>query len=517
MDVTIAMKKCIIHPYLFAVFPIVFLLAHNIEQTFFSNIIVPALFAVFITVFIFVILRFSVGDNKKAGLITSLFLILFFSFGHIRRLVEDFVIGGLDIGRDRHILLFSAAIFVLATYWILQTKKKLHNLTTVANVMAVTLVIIPLVSIGMYEFKRSPETEFPSENLVSDSDGALKKHEALPNIYYIILDGYAAQSTLKEIYNYDNAAFLQFLAERGFFVADESRSNYTQTFLSLSSSLNIRYINDLTEKVGMDLQNRAIPYQMIEDNTIWRFLNSRGYRFIHISSGSTEMTDKNGNADINFKGGKLDKFSLTLLETTALYPFIRHSVEADARERVLYSFDSLARISRLSGPRFTFAHILVPHSPYVFGPNGEKVENPKLQLSGDNYWKFKEHYVNQVIFTNKKIMALVEAILKTEKNPTIIIRQGDHGPASEGEGTKGLSLLKHILVKERMKIFNAYYLPVDGNKLLYKSITPVNSFRLIFSHYFGADYPLLEDESYFSTEEEPYTFINVTDIAREDY
>ena len=68
-----------------------------------------------------------------------------------------------------------------------------------------------------------------------------------------------------------------------------------------------------------------------------------------------------------------------------------------------------------------------------------------------------------------------------------------------------------------MKIFNAYYLPVDGNKLLYKSITPVNSFRLIFSHYFGADYPLLEDESYFSTEEEPYTFINVTDIAREDY
>src|SRR3989338_7469437 len=99
MDVTIAMKKCIIHPYLFAVFPIVFLLAHNIEQTFFSNIIVPALFAVFITVFIFVILRFSVGDNKKAGLITSLFLILFFSFGHFRGLVEDLVIGGLVIGR----------------------------------------------------------------------------------------------------------------------------------------------------------------------------------------------------------------------------------------------------------------------------------------------------------------------------------------------------------------------------------------------------------------------------------
>jgi len=26
------------------------------------------------------------------------------------------------------------------------------------------------------------------------------------------------------------------------------------------------------------------------------------------------------------------------------------------------------------------------------------------------------------------------------------------------------------------------------------AISPVNTFRLIFNHYFGADYPLLEDD-----------------------
>jgi len=29
---------------------------------------------------------------------------------------------------------------------------------------------------------------------------------------------------------------------------------------------------------------------------------------------------------------------------------------------------------------------------------------------------------------------------------------------------------------------------------LYDNISPVNTFRLIFSQYFGADYPLLEDD-----------------------
>ena len=51
---------------------------------------------------------------------------------------------------------------------------------------------------------------------------------------------------------------------------------------------------------------------------------------------------------------------------------------------------------------------------------------------------------------------------------------------------------------ERMGILNAYYLPKGGNKTLYKTITPVNSFRKIFNHYFKTDYKILDDVSYFS-------------------
>ena len=69
------------------------------------------------------------------------------------------------------------------------------------------------------------------------------------------------------------------------------------------------------------------------------------------------------------------------------------------------------------------------------------------------------------------------------------------------------------MLKESMRIFNAYYFP-GGNERLYDSITPVNSFRIIFNSYFGADYPLLEDKNYFTNHRHPYNFVDVTDKVK---
>ena len=88
-----------------------------------------------------------------------------------------------------------------------------------------------------------------------------------------------------------------------------------------------------------------------------------------------------------------------------------------------------------------------------------------------------------------------------------MILQSDHGPSS----ITGWDDPSRELLNERMNILNAYYLPGDGQKVLYPSITPVNSFRLIFNQYFGAKFQRHEDKSYFSTKVKPYGFIDVTD------
>ena len=78
--------------------------------------------------------------------------------------------------------------------------------------------------------------------------------------------------------------------------------------------------------------------------------------------------------------------------------------------------------------------------------------------------------------------------------PPIIILQSDTGLYVD---LPGRELTKERYMKERMKIFSAYYLPEKDNQLLYETITPVNSFRIVFNLYFDTEYELLEDKSYF--------------------
>src|SRR4030043_212244 len=48
----------------------------------------------------------------------------------------------------------------------------------------------------------------------------------------------------------------------------------------------------------------------------------------------------------------------------------------DHVELQLYILDQLPRIADIDGPTFTFAHVLIPHPPFVFGPDGELRTDP---------------------------------------------------------------------------------------------------------------------------------------------
>ncbi len=498
----------LVYPFFIAWFPIIALFAHNIEQTSYQTLLLPIVIAGVFTLFLLLLLWFFVG-RKKAALVVSFFLFIFFSFGYIRTGIEGTFLDSFGFARDRYLLaILSTVVFIFST-WVLRAKRDFASASRIVAVVSLVLVTMPLLQVISFEFTRSRSGYEQQSHLKDGGSGG-------PNIYYIILDGYGRADTLKALYGFDNSDFLIQLEKRGFFVASESRSNYMQTFLSLASSLNMKHVAYLSQELGEDAQNREVPYALIENSEVRQFLKSRGYTFVHISSGSSEMTNTNRFADINLKGGKIDEFSLVLVETTALYPFVRNIIEADSRDRVLYAFDALSRVPDFASPRFTFAHIIVPHPPFVFGPNGEQIADPKLQLAGTNYWKLKNHYIDQVKFTNTKVLALVDDILRKEKTPPVIIFQGDHGPASTGDGPKGISQASPFLIQERMKILNAYYLP-DGRSVLRSDITPVNSFRAIFNYLFNAQLAYEKEQSYFSSEEFPYRFIDVTDWAKKTY
>jgi hypothetical protein len=139
------------------------------------------------------------------------------------------------------------------------------------------------------------------------------------------------------------------------------------------------------------------------------------------------------------------------------------------------------------GPKFVFAHLAVPHPPWVFGPNGEEVQSE----TAEHIYLGEQGYLDQLVFVNKKLKEGVDGLLTGQDNPPVIIIQGDHGPGFLGDAAS------EDAYRERLGILNAYYLSNGGNDLLYESITPVNTFRVVFNHYFEQDFELLEDKSFF--------------------
>jgi hypothetical protein len=116
-------------------------------------------------------------------------------------------------------------------------------------------------------------------------------------------------------------------------------------------------------------------------------------------------------------------------------------------------------------------------------------------------------YVSQLQYINYKLTEVIEAILSQSERPPIIILQGDHGSRSTAEG------FGKINFREAFPILNAYYLPNGGKKYLYEAISPVNTFRVIFNHYLGENFELLEDKSYHFLEEFDFSNKSRIDVS----
>ncbi len=272
-------KPLVIHPFLFAVFPILFLYSHNIEQLSFTETLPVSVVMLGLTTLLTVSLGLLLRDSKKAGIIVSVVLILFFSHGHLYEIVQGWEIGRWD--RHKDLIRASAILFGLAAYFTIRTRKNLGNLTNILNATAFCLVVIPIINIGFYQFNTRGTWQNSHLSAKDGEDNLMNLPDASTprDIYYIILDGYASSHTLKKICDYDNSDFTDYLTNKGFYVASKSRCNYPCTYLSLASSLNMEYINYLQNQLGKVSRDVTIPIQMIRDNKVTRLLKARRYSY----------------------------------------------------------------------------------------------------------------------------------------------------------------------------------------------------------------------------------------------
>ena len=199
-------------------------------------------------------------------------------------------------------------------------------------------------------------------------------------------------------------------------------------------------------------------------------------------------------------------FSMTI-KTSILVLLLEKWEEHELRETTLCSFSELPKQhQKFDEPIFVYTHLLIPHPPYLFGPEGEPVSS--VGPDGLVSWKDEEGYINAVKFANKKIKQVVEELLTDLENPPIIIIQADHGSMFDVNRSNP----SNENIEQMMTIFSAYYLPDTEKNLPYDVITPVNTFRIIFNSYLNADYDLLENKIYLIDTFGPEYFVDVTDV-----
>lgn len=523
-------------PLLFAIYPILALLAHNIEEVAFSEALRPLFISLIGAMILLLTFRLILRDWEKASLISTFMLIVFYSYGHIYTVAKTWQVGPYLLGRHSLLIPISLLVLIVWIWWVVKRVVNPTKLFLLFNVIGTVSLVLPLYSIIRHTTDVSYDSSRNTEVVeTQDFEVGRLEGQSLPDIYYIIVDGYARQDVLHELYGFDNDAFINSLRSRGFYVADQSRSNYSQTMLSLASSLNMAYIDDLVEDLDPVSDNRSRLAELFDHSRVRTFLESKGYSVIafetgygqtHISGADRFYTTESllyGDTGRWPLLGSITPFEGILLQSTVArvlfdVNLIAEKIQSqllfdtnyqEQRDRIIFTLDTLQEIPSFDGHHFVFAHLISPHPPFVFGSNGEMViqSHPYSIQDADRFSGTREEYIqgysDQLTYLNQLLIETIDDIFAKSEIEPIILLQADHGPGAYmvWESPEDTNF------KERLSILNAYFLPNGGNEALYPSITPVNSFSYIFNTYFETSYELLKDESFHSTWSRPFDFI----------
>ncbi len=514
-------KTAILSPFFFALQPIMQLAAINAGELTYKDLLRPSLVAVLIALVSLGISFLLLRNTIKAGLLTTLFMLFFYTFGDLSSLLHEKV----NLGFFRIDMLILAGMFGALLFWSLHLHRKITNPTNINlyfNVVGFFMLFTTLIQWGNALLA---EGNIPFTGNQTQKTAVIETANDLPDIYYIILDGYGREDILNKFYDFDNSEFITELEKMGFYVAKESNSNYIQTLLSVSSTFNMNYIPELDIN-GRKIKNRQDLIELVQHSQVRQILAQRGYQMISFENGYKATVP---DAEIFYNDAvtgflhPITGFESIILDHTILRilyykkeirDFVVEMPYRTHQEQILSTFDHLKTIPNLDGHYFVYAHIIAPHPPFIFDENGNfLLHREAFSLFDANYY-IKTHsqknyivgYSNQVQYINRLVLESIQEVLLQSETPPIIIIQGDHGPGAYLHWGS----LEKTIPEERFGILNAYYFPDQNYDFLSPSISPVNSFGVLFNTFFEGEYQLAPDKHFYSKWMSPLEFTEVS-------
>ncbi len=479
-------------PVLAGVYPVLYLAGVNQPLLKPGDITRSILFVALVSLLLFLVGLLMLRNKEKSAIISTLALTLFFSYGQFYSFFERKLP---VLGHHSVLVPFFTIIFGFAVWFVIKKRIKLGLVQNVLIVLGVLMAYTLITQLII------PESKTPNTDIGGIVSETVKNSVSpLPDVYFIVLDGYARADVWKEFYKYDNSPFLTGLEKEGFRVIDCSQSNYTFTKLSISSTLNYDYhpvlpdSNNVAQERKVD---RSIVYGL-QHSKVRQTLEALGYKTIALETGYsvTELVDADEYIKVQPDEFVLSQFENLVYDSTAMIAvrdlFIQIETKDTNLRALLKTYNKakffyylnrdnmthLEATTQIKGPKFVFAHIYTPHEPFTMAADGSFLLDGEVN---------EEPYVTQARYLNPRITEVLRKIISESEIPPIIVLESDHGMRQD------LHLSTHVAVSNLM----AFYGPDEVKQKLYDTMTPVKSFRVVLSYITGEEIPLLPDRSFY--------------------
>jgi len=467
---------------LFSVWPFLSFVEHNKREiTNYSEITVLALSSIACGFFLIGIFKaiFRKTEIQRIALVTGLGIATFFSFQIAVLIVQTFS-GWWNI---YYLVGWLIAFTSAVGFGIYAGKHKdLYKAVTFAGLVVVG---IPLISVIWHSLQ--PRTTYQTTTL-GGTQTAKSLNDSVakpPNIYHFILDAYSRADVLKKYYNYDNSNFLDSLRRLNFQVIDKSFSNYPSTLYSLSTTLNMDYFLPSGPNTLSKIDQNSPIFNSVKggDSVVSTRLRELGYTMFYANHKGSSDT----NCEPNCIKGKsfLSALQFEILRMTPLYGILDQWYNHSIRNWGFFHQKSLEPvIDRLDtlrpDPIYLYAHILSPHSPFIYKRDCSERSEVDLQMTTNKIKQSastsKQHYIDEIVCLNSRVSHAVQRIVNRDPGGIIIV-QSDHGlyiPEGENldEGRAALIRASNI---------NFMRLPNNCSYKLPSLMSVINTFHVIFA------------------------------------
>jgi hypothetical protein len=376
------------------------------------------------------------------------------------------------LSKTRFILPVFFLCFVLLCWF--TRNKKLDQFNFFLNSLTLIYCLWELINVGINEQKKT-ETRLKTTQITAC--------DSCPDIYLILTDSYTNSKSLQKYWNYDNILFLNAMQNQGFYTVTNAASSYNKTIKTMSSMLNMNYLDKNLDKEFTNRKQQRSIYNQINHNEVMQKLAEKGYEIINLSLFRLQNTKPIISYHNNFVHTSLLNF---LFSKTFLFrihdAFGKQMIAAkDYQDRILQPFEYLKKISKNihTKPQFVYLHLFAPHEPYIFDRNG------KLQTAAQQK-NAKNAYLEQLLFTNQLILEGTKSIIANNNRPALILVTGDHGFRDlETEPAK---------TQEALTTSTFFYFPDQKYDLLYDSMSSVNLFRAVLNKAIGTKLPYLPEK-----------------------